>query len=429
MTVRIFRSLTPISKDGIHRLNAVAAIDYAIFALLLALIVLFPTQLQILKAVLLLMYISIRLGHLSSIGCLNFDRYNFTIPLFLALIGLAYCLYGLILDAPGALNMLTVHAVYPLVFGFLAGTTMQYEARGLVSLIGKLSAFGTLLIVLLFVWYVTGHDNIALFSDANADVNNDAGYTKLSFPLLALLNFSAPFLIAQYAILPSKERGVISLFVVVLVILAAIVTGRRATWLVLLFGLLFPVFFVKAKGRYLLRLVLITLVGGSLAFWSGGLEWEILWDRLLAGFEFSSMADAGSALARGIQFDALMRGFEDNVFFGHGLGATAANYGSIRSEEQPWAYELSYVYYLFALGLVGVFIYAVGILALVYALYRLARHPDFERFAFPLLAGMLGFLIANATNPYLAKFDYMFALFVPYAIVVAVTKNSCANKG
>lgn len=106
MTLRIFRSLTPISKDGIHQLNAVAAIDYAIFALLLALIVLFPTQLQILKAVLLLMYISIRLGHLSSIGRLKFDRYSFAIPLFLALVGLAYCLYGLILGAPGALNML-----------------------------------------------------------------------------------------------------------------------------------------------------------------------------------------------------------------------------------------------------------------------------------------------------------------------------------
>lgn len=34
-----------------------------------------------------------------------------------------------------------------------------------------------------------------------------------------------------------------------------------------------------------------------------------------------------------------------------------------------------------------------------------------------VLTGVSGLLIANATNPYLAKFDFMWVLFLPLAII------------
>jgi len=35
----------------------------------------------------------------------------------------------------------------------------------------------------------------------------------------------------------------------------------------------------------------------------------------------------------------------------------------------------------------------------------------------PVLAGTSCFLIANATNPYLAKFDYIWVIFLPVALI------------
>ncbi len=408
-----------VSVTSVYKANAAGLAAYLIFALLFGLIVLFPTQLQLAKGVVLTLFVIARLAHLSSVGRLKFDDSNLTVPIFFSAVGLAYCAYGAILGAPGASSVVPVHAVYPLLFGFLAGTANLSEAKRLIEWTFALSRIGTLLIALLFAWYVTGHEGVPLFEEAIADVSNDAGYTKLSFPLLSLLNFSVPFLIANYVFHAGGRRRMVDLVLLILTVVAAIVTGRRATWIVLLIGLVLPTFFHGVTIKGALALVGIALIGGSLAFWTGGLDWNVLVSHMIAGFQFSSLADSGSALERGLQFDALMRGFYERPVFGHGLGSTAASFGSLRSLDLPWAYELTYIYYLFAVGFVGFLVYGAGIIALVLGLHRMTRRPDCRPYAVPLLAGLVGFVIANATNPYLAKFDYMFVLFIPYALIVA----------
>lgn len=42
---------------------------------------------------------------------------------------------------------------------------------------------------------------------------------------------------------------------------------------------------------------------------------------------------------------------------------------------------------------------------------------EYGRLMLPLLVGLTCFLIANATNPYLLKFDYMWVIFLPLAII------------
>jgi hypothetical protein len=42
---------------------------------------------------------------------------------------------------------------------------------------------------------------------------------------------------------------------------------------------------------------------------------------------------------------------------------------------------------------------------------------DAGRIMLPLSVGLAAFLIANATNPYLLKFDFMWALFLPLALI------------
>jgi hypothetical protein len=100
---------------------------------------------------------------------------------------------------------------------------------------------------------------------------------------------------------------------------------------------------------------------------------------------------------------------------GHGLGAGAS---VVRAIDAPWAYELVYAALLFQAGLVGMVLYGVGVLWIFVAGIGVVRQiPQSASIMLPLLAGLAGFLIANATNPYLLKFDYLWALFLPIAAI------------
>ncbi|HBD3887813.1 TPA: hypothetical protein KJF53_003784, partial [Escherichia coli] len=90
------------------------------------------------------------------------------------------------------------------------------------------------------------------------------------------------------------------------------------------------------------------------------------------------------------------------------------------SDSQPWAYELSYIAFLFQFGLVGFFIYLMGILFIIYTLIRRVKFVGRNSMEFCFLSGFISFMIANATNPYLLKFDYMWLIFIPLGIANSI---------
>lgn len=96
--------------------------------------------------------------------------------------------------------------------------------------------------------------------------------------------------------------------------------------------------------------------------------------------------------------------------YGHGSGVSSV----IRDTDAPWAYELSYVALLYQVGVVGFSVYALSLVWLYFRCLQIVRrHPIEAGLLLPMLIGLTGFLIANATNPYLLKFDYLWTLFLP----------------
>ncbi len=84
----------------------------------------------------------------------------------------------------------------------------------------------------------------------------------------------------------------------------------------------------------------------------------------------------------------------------------------------PWAYELTYVALLFQTGVIGFFFYSVGVIWIFVMGLRMAASS--HRLADQMLAVLVGlacFLVANATNPYLAKYDLMWVIFLPVAMI------------
>ena len=76
---------------------------------------------------------------------------------------------------------------------------------------------------------------------------------------------------------------------------------------------------------------------------------------------------------------------------------------------------------LFQVGVVGVLLYAAGIAWTTWQGWRTLRaHPDVAAHLIPALTGCICFLVASATNPYLARFDAIWIVFWPLAIVSAV---------
>src|SRR5882724_11817213 len=117
--------------------------------------------------------------------------------------------------------------------------------------------------------------------------------------------------------------------------------------------------------------------------------------------------------ARTIQKPYLIGGFLKSPLLGSGFGGRVAY---IRSDEQPWGYELTYYQMLFNLGTVGMTV--LGTLFVVYigAVVRLLRQfREGSVIPFGLLIAFFSLLAGAYSDPYFGGFDSLFfAGLLPY---------------
>jgi hypothetical protein len=73
---------------------------------------------------------------------------------------------------------------------------------------------------------------------------------------------------------------------------------------------------------------------------------------------------------------------------------------------------------LFHVGRIGTCLYSGGLLWVAYRLAVAARSDALlGAYAKPVLVGLGAFLIGNVTNPYLEKFDSMWVVLLPIALL------------
>jgi hypothetical protein len=174
----------------------------------------------------------------------------------------------------------------------------------------------------------------------------------------------------------------------------------------------------KREGRRLARHALwggvaLGVILATAITWVGGITPDGFIRMVGTGFQFGTDP---VAMSRRDQFLALIEGWSAQPLFGSGHGAPAP--GVIRSDTTPWAYELSYVSLLYHTGIIGTLLYSSGVAWIGYMSYRIARRGWSEAPAMvATLVGASSFLVANATNPYLEKYDYLWVIFLPLAFV------------
>lgn len=350
--------------------------------------------------------------------------------LFMVTTGLVFMTLGVINNAPGALRVGTVYLLWPVVYTVLLS---GIDSKKVVDDIFKLLIISLIAIALYSILYLlhTTHwlaDMFYFELDMGQGVGIYEGYVEYNLYNISSLIFLLPFCLSLLIMLPPKSTiPVYWLWIALLLGLAvAILSGRRAVWLVLVispFVILLMRMFVSRKyrrvnSRRFKRIIMgLVITIGALLFlgvYLMGLDFYVIFGMLEAGFNFSN--GSASESARAEQFFELLKAWQDNIFFGAGHGAGVAN--SIRSTETPWAYELSYVALLFQTGLVGFFCYGVAIFWIFWMGVKIIGSNHWLNiYMVPVLVGLTCFLVANATNPYLVKFDYIWVIFLPVALI------------
>jgi hypothetical protein len=393
-----------------------------LIAMMLSLSILLPTALTPVKGSILLLAL-IAVAILYSRGGAHFARFTLIAALFYICTGLLWSLFGLVKGNPGALAMLTVMGVYPLVFTFLASAYKTSDGLALTQFFTNLALFlGFFTLLYISAFLLMPQNALQLFMENvykdDAVVDAAESYFKFTLPNISSCIFLFPFLIAGFV--HSNKRRISTGLAIIAMLAIMLLSGRRGFFLAVIGGLLIAYLITyRPRRKFNFKMPINTQVLFILLAITIFLAWfftsfygaEFYLDQIKSILNFTTNE---SNVLRANQFDSMMAEFTQSPLFGAGAGA-AAQY--IRSNEQPWAYELAYVAFLFHYGVVGFAIYAAGVLLLTYHLISQVKKNGRNSFEFFYLTGFMSFMIANATNPYLAKFDYMWVFFIPVAIM------------
>jgi len=403
--------------------------------ILLFMMLMFPMVMEMLYIKALLFILSLYLVVIATMrrGRLRLHPLIVLWALFMTSVILFFAFRGFIADTPGALKQAQVYGLWPLVYLVLISGAV--DSKIWIG-IQRTMVISTICIATYGLLYVfTELQVLPRFIDLNFFENESTpaigyygGFIELRVLGLNTLTFLIPFCMAALIFWSTEKRsaatGQTCLWVAVLLgVTLDILSARRALWLVTLLTPLFIfllwLLLVRKERLTNIRAMaskvsFLCLFLSTLAFLSSHLyEFNLvkMAEEFVGGFDFSGIGQGEAARAE--QLDALVRGWLEHPILGAGLGASAEAYGSVRSE-RPWEYELYYVALLYQVGIIGFIFLASGVVWTYFMGVRIIKRDKMlRRSMLPILVGMLSMLIANATNPYLVRFDGIWVIFLP----------------
>ena len=385
-----------------------------------------PTTLQAPRGLLLVLIAGI--GGVLALHTWRVHRDIFLLWLLTILVGLFGIVWGVINSAPGALRVISVQLVWPVLYLLFIG--LAHDIRTIKAIESALLvgiAFATLMALAVMLAGLFGYGAVIfpLLEFQGAAFGNYGGFIEFRTYGLTTVIYGFPFVLSVILVRRGELRGLrkLGIYLILLAIVLAILgSGRRAFWLVMLITPFIILPFLQMSACSLKPVPLLSLafksvvlaslaIAGVIAFL--GLDPIALADQFVSAFQ----GQEASSGVRFLQAASLWSAFTESPLIGHGFGSTV---DIVRSQDTPWAYELSYLALLMNVGLLGFLIYSIAILWVVLKGVELSRkNAEFAKLFLPLVAALCTFLIMNATNPYLGKFDYLWVIFLPVALINA----------
>ncbi|MES2517800.1 MAG: hypothetical protein V4585_06810 [Bacteroidota bacterium] len=231
------------------------------------------------------------------------------------------------------------------------------------------------------------------------------GYLHVINSSLSYLIFIIPFFFF------GKEWNLknykIYLFFILLIV--ALISGRRILLLPIIIVLIFHL--RQIAFPILIILFLSFLLIDKDVFSSFSIEAII--DRFKDALE-----EQGDSESRGEQSKYFIKYILESPITGYGLGSYMHDY--LRSEEMPIAYEKTYYYLFFSMGipigLLQLFFYGI----LIIKTFKRRIFDESTGFRNAIIVSIISILIASNTNPYwLSSFDYC----LPLSLLMRVSQN------
>ncbi len=358
-----------------------------------------------------------------------------------SLFGVMNSVHGLINNTPGAIRVLTVTSLWPLLYAFLAINLNNNHAFQALNKTLWLALTCIVFYSFLYLGYQAGFIPGFLYFELNQGqtIGFYDGFIEYNLYSLSSLLFLVPFAIHQgYLRLKRESLTLLMTLIITSSLVLVFLTGRRAVFLILLISPLLIVstnllLGINKKNRRTtkkitklknLTLIVITCLLVYHLLTKMDIRWDSVWSTFIDGFDFKQ---GSSTYERALQFHSLINAWMDgNVLFGAGNGAAT---DVVRSHEFPWAYELTYIYLLFSNGIIGVLFYFSWF---VWGLWRLRKaikfNPETFYYIAPITTGVFGLVIGAASNPYFGKFDYLWIIMLPHLLSGGVQHQRFTEK-
>lgn len=365
---------------------------------------------------------------------LSYDKETIYIGSINIITSIIFIFIGLLLSAPGALNVSTVYVIWPILYFYFIGYNNKLrDILPYMSMILYGSLLSSLFISLFILGTFIGLPGIitSIAKAQDFSVGFYDGFIELNSMNLATVMYSFAFCLT-ILLLPKKfnyfgagKMKFINMLCIIVSIVMILISARRAFWMVCLICPLIIILLFKISGiRIKLMKYIMPFIGvaflGVISFSVLALDLTTINTEFDSIFEFDN-PDAESNYLRKEQYEALRDGWLESPIFGKGLGAAADK--SVRDEAAPWAYELSYMALIFQTGIIGIVIYSGSIIWIFYKSIKIikVKDPLTVFLLAPQIVALSCFLIVNASNPYLAKFDYLWVVFLPIATINAIS--------
>ncbi len=326
-----------------------------------------------------------------------------------------YLLLGVVegATADAVFQVLTIYVVSPFLWILIAAAIESRLGLDRVpEWLGYLTVACVVSVCLFFFLFLNyGAASVSFFIET-ANVNLNDGYVGAtmsvygSFIFLAGAFFSSPTIIKN---IPFR------IFCLISILGVAVTSGRSAVILSIILGLLIFLV-VRNKGRLRKNrgnggaALLSVFIFALFAYFYFS---EINLDFILQLF-FEKIADGGG-VERVEQAAALWDGIRETAGLGagHGIGVDY-----VRSDVNPWRYELVWLATLFRVGIVGFLIYLLPAIIYFKRFYyffkrRLLRDVDIF-----LFGGFFCAFLASNTNPYAEAFIFQWMYVLPFVFMM-----------
>lgn len=326
---------------------------------------------------------------------------------------LFYIIYGILLSNPAPLKYFPVYVLWPLTFFLLAQDIKPNLLHRLCTIFTYCLTFINITGIIAFIFFnFWGRESFLVF-----DSLIKPGYPFLSITGPIVTSFIFLFFFNLTIVLISKEKSKLEVLNLILGIIFILLTSRRVLILDIIISIFIIYFFTSKSLTYqknILNKILKLAVGLSIflfLFFSFAISYFNFSFSDLVNLVIEAFGDGDLNDPRVDQSIALFKGWLDHPFLGNGTGIDA----TVSRSELPGTYELSYHAMLFERGLFGVLIYFILYIMLNIWCIRSIKYSILDnKYTIAYLVALTLFMMANATNPYLNAFDYLWILFLGF---------------